>query len=213
MTNRTVMPLTLAVLLAAGGCLQKETSHTLYLSPDGGVTWAVSDSNVYSDEAEVGKRIQEEQQFMGRVLLGTHETARGFAALRPIGVVRTTVVRDERPFHVITEARFDRIDRMFERLLTKAGIKATSSFVTSADGAALHVRLHFDEQLEADEAVNDLLDVQNFRFVLTEGQFGDSTGFDVNGPTATFSRDWVDRADTAYEERREIEFALTWTLH
>ena len=43
------------------GCLQRETSHTLYLAPDGSVEWVTSETNVRSDEAEVGKRLIEEQ--------------------------------------------------------------------------------------------------------------------------------------------------------
>ena len=67
--------------LVTAGCLQKETLHTLYLAPDGSVEWVVAEGNVHSDEAEAGKRLMEEQAYIGPALLGTHGVARGLAAL------------------------------------------------------------------------------------------------------------------------------------
>jgi hypothetical protein len=182
----------------------------VYLSPDGGVSWVVSESNVHSDEKEVASRLQEEQRYVGAALLGAHDAARALAALRPLGPVRTTIVRDERPFHVITDARFERIDRVLERLFMKAGIHSIASFVDDADSMTLRVRLDFSAQNEPDDAVDALTDIEHFRFVLTAGRFSDATGFDVSDSSATFSREWLDRADKAYEEKRPIEFALSW---
>jgi hypothetical protein len=210
MFKRVPGVIAIAALATTGGCLQKETSHTLYLSPDGAVSWAVSESNVYSDEEQAGPRIREEQEYAGAVLLGTHGAARSLAAVGAQGPIRTTVVRDEAPFHVITEARFDRIDRLLERLFTKAGIRTTASFVADTGGSTLRVRLEFAEGMKEDEAVSDLVDVDHFRFVLTDGRFADSNGFDTTATTAVFSREWLDSAEKAFEEERPIEFTLSW---
>jgi hypothetical protein len=210
MLKRVSGALVIAALVTTGGCLQKETSHTLYLSADGAVSWAVSESNVYSDEKQAGPRIREEQEFAGAVLLGTHGAARGLAAVGARGPIRTTVVRDEAPFHVITEARFDRIDRLLERLFTKAGIRTAASFAHDVDGATLRVRFEFGAGMKEDEVVSDLVDVGHFRFVLTDGGFTDATGFDTTDTTAVFSREWLDSAEKAYEKERPIEFTLSW---
>jgi hypothetical protein len=210
MLNRLVRAVVIAALVMAAGCLQKESSHTLYLSPDGSVAWAAAETGVYSDEHDPGKRWSEEQEYLAPVLLGTHGMARAFMALEPAGQVRTTIVRDERPFHVVTDARFERVDRLLERLFTKAGIRTTASFVREGDQGTLHVRLDFRAEKEPDPVVADLLDPEHSRFALTDGRFGAVTGFDVqDGQFASLSRDWLDRAEQAYAAKGTIEFALT----
>ncbi len=215
MLNRLALPIVIAAAGMTAGCLQKETAHTLYLAPDGAVSWVASEANVYSDEENPGKRIQEEQQYFGTVLLGTHSVASGLAALGPHAPVRTTIVRDERPFHVITEARFDRIDHVLERLFTKSGVNTTTSFDREGDRTTVRVRLDLREQTqEGDAAVVDvLLDVEHTRFVLTDGSFRDVTGFDVVGNrSAVFSKEWLDEANKASEEKGAIDFALSWAV-
>jgi hypothetical protein len=213
MLNRLVMPIVIAAAALSAGCLQKETAHTLYLSPDGSVSWVASEANVYSDESDLGKRTDEEQRYFGPVLLGAHNTALGLAALGPQRPVRTTIVRDERPFHVITEARFDRIDHVLDRLFTKSGVKAAATLDRDGDRTRLRVRLDFSRELQdGDPAVADVLfDIEHFRFVLTEGAFAEVTGFDVTDNTsAVFSKEWITSAEKASEEKRPVDFALSW---
>ena len=212
MLNKAVMTALVAACLATAGCLQKDVTHTLYVSLDGAVAWVASEANVYSDEKDPGRRIAEEQAFLGPVLLGAHDAAAGFAALGADGRVRTTIVRDERPFHVVTEARFARIDRLLERLFTKAGVTSSARFVTDGNEAALRVRLDFARELVADPAIAPLLDIEHLRIVLTDGEFGAVSGFDVTDSRfATFSPDWIARAETASDAGGTIEFALAWT--
>lgn len=142
MLKMCCLAMVLGGVLASAGCLQKETTHTLYLSPDGGAAWVAVEANVYSDESDPERRANEEQSFIGPALLGAHATARGLQSLEPDSLVRTTVVRDERPFHVVTEARFARADRVLERLFTKSGIKARVT-LTQNDGRST-LRMTFD---------------------------------------------------------------------
>jgi len=211
--------LTIAALIvasaAAAGCLQKETSHTLYLVPDGSVEWVVAEGNVHSDEAEVGKRLMEEQAYIGPALLGTHGVARGLAALDPQQPVRTTIVRDQRPFLVLTSARFASIDRVLTRLFAEMGVRTSASIQQGAAGNTLRVRLDFNRPLDEHQtAVSELGDnLEHFRIVLTEGRFGAVSGVDVtDGTSAMLSADWLDRAEKAYETKSTIEFALSWSV-
>jgi hypothetical protein len=202
-----------AVLSAA--CLQKETTHTLYLDPDGSVSWVASEANVYSDETEMGKRIVEEQGYIGAALLGTHATARALAALDPQGTVRTTVVREERPFHVLTQARYAGVDRVLERVFSEAGVSTSASIVRGADSTTLRVRLDFSRPVaERDTPVSHLTDdIEHMRIVLTDGRFGSVAGFDVTeGTSATWSAEWLDQAQKACDAKTAIEFALTWSV-
>jgi hypothetical protein len=75
----------------------------------------------------------------------------------------------------------------------------------------LRVRLDFSRALEEKQTpVSELAEaIEDFRFVLTEGRFGAVSGFDVtDGVSAKLSRDWMDRAEMAYEAKGTIEFAL-----
>ena len=172
-----------------------------------------SEENVHSDETDPGKRIEEEQQYIGPALVGTHGVARGLAALGPQSAVRTTILRDERPFHVVTDARFRAVDRVLERVFTDMGVKTSASLVREADQTTLRVSFDFSKPLvERETPVSELFDLDHFRFVLTDGRFGAVTGFDVTeGMVAVLSRDWLQRAEKACDAKGTIEFALSWT--
>jgi hypothetical protein len=212
MRHRFTIPAVLAAALATG-CLQKDVMHTLYLSPDGAVRWTVDEAGVFSDEKDAGKRIIEEQAFIGPALIGEHTTAQAFRAMSADGLVRTTIVRDERPFHVITDTQFFRADRAFERLLKGAGIKGSASLVIDGGRGSLRIMFDFTRAPEdhGGPVVRMLEDVDDLRFVLTEGRFVAGGGFDVPDRTkAVISREWIEAAGRAEEENRAIELVLTW---
>ena len=213
MARQAQLGVLLLLACATTGCLRKATTHTLYLSPDGAVNWTVDESNVYSDEADHGQRIAEEQAFIGPALIGGHRVALGLQAIAPDGLVRTTVIRDERPYQVVTSARFTRVDRMFERLFDEAGV--TASVTLDHQDGRQHLRMQFDFTREIAErdspAVALLEDFENFRFVLTEGRFVAGGGFDVpDRQTAVVSRAWIDHLGRALETKGRIGLVLSW---
>ena len=213
MARKARLAVLVVIALAATGCLQKETIHTLYLSPDGSVRWMVEESGVHSDEADEGRRLAEEQAYIGPALIGAHRVALGLQATGPDSLVQTTVVRDERPFHVITQTQFFRVDRMFERLFTQAGLKAAVTLESAQGRHRLRMRFDFTRELEerSSPATALLEDFENFRFVLTDGRFVAGGGFDVpDRRRAVISRDWAEAAGKAVSERRDIELVLTW---
>ena len=213
MLKRAALSGLLGATLLMAGCLQKDTVHTLYLSPDGAVKWTVDESSVYSDEADEGKRVAEDQAFIGPALIGTHSTAQALQALGADGLVRTTVVRDERPFHVITDARFFRIERAFEQLFKETGVKASVTLKAEGERSALNVRFDFSKEPEPrDGPVPAMLqDLDDLRFVLTEGRFVAGGGFDVpDRMKASLSREWLAAAEKVMEARGEIELTLSW---
>jgi hypothetical protein len=214
MLKRLRISVVIGVLVLVGGCIQKETSHTVYLSPDGAVSWVVSEVNVKSDQAEPGKRLAEEEDYIGPALLGSHGVARGLRALGPIGTVRTTVVRDRRPFHLVTQADFTAIDRLLSRFFREMGVRSTAAMLRDADRTTLRVRLDFAiPPGERDTAVSELFDqIEHLRFVLTEGRFNTADGLDVADGAATLSPEWLDQAERARQEKRVIEFVLTWSV-
>ena len=205
----------LAAALGTGACLQKETTHTLYLTADG-LTWVAAEANVHSDEADPGKRAAEEQSYVGPALLGSHPVARGLQALGPNSLVRTTVVREERPFHVITEARFARADQALERLFVESGLPARVTMAQDDGRTSLMVRFDFSRQfVERDTPAAALLeDIEHFVFVLPEGRFIAGGGFEVPDRTrARLSKEAFEAIEGAITARRPIELTLVWTTH
>ena len=215
MLKKWIIGALVAASSLTAGCLQKETTHILYLAPDESVEWVATEANVHSDETDIGKRLIEEQGYIGAALLGTQGVARGLAALDPQAPVRTTVVREERPFLVLTSARFASIDRVLTKLFAQMGIRTSASILRVADENTLRVRLDFSRPLDGEEtAVSELGDnIEHLRIVLTEGRFGAVSGFDVaDGTSATLSAEWLDRADKAAEAKSTIEFAFSWSI-
>ena len=211
--QRTVVTLLLAGALMAGGCLRKEAVHTLYLSPDGSLRWSASESQVHSDAEDPGERWVEEQSFIGPASIGGHTTALALKALGPTSLVDVNVVRDERPFHVITQARFDRIDTLFARLLRELGVHGRAELVSEAGTSTLLVTFDFSREPEqkTGPVLRMLEESSDVRIVLTEGRFAESSSFDVvDRVHAKLSDSWKKEAEQALEERRRVQLRLTW---
>ena len=214
MLNTLRLGTLIAVAILTAGCLQKDTTHTLYLSPDGSVIWTVNEANVHSDEGDPGKRIAEEQGYLGPALIGAHTSAQGLAGLTPHAPVRTTVLRDERPFHVVTEGRFAAVDKVLQRVFTEAGLQTSAVRTSIHDTTTLRVRFDFSRELEGrDTPMAKLIeDFDHVEFVLVEGRFGPVDGFDVTDDTkATLSKEWLERVEKAYDAKGTIEFSLSWS--
>lgn len=207
----------LLVLLLGGvamaGCLKKESTHTLYLSPSGTVDWVVVEANVHSDEEDAGKRFAEEQAYLGPALTGRHPAVDAMRALGALGPIGTTVVRDERPFHVITQARLPRIDAVVDRLLHELGIKGRASYTTSDGVSTLVVWFDFSQDIDdkGSPVARLFEESSHVMLVLSDGRFDESAAFDVaDGVKATISEPWLQRAMRAIDARSSIELRLTW---
>ena len=199
--------------LLASGCLQKEVVHTLYLTPDGAVRWTVDESGVVSNDSDPAKRLLEEQTYISSAVSGTHVAAQAFRAMAAEGLLKTWIVREERPYHVITDAQFSSVDSALSRLFKEAGLKATVAMKKEDGRTSVRIKLDFSKEPEdrASPVRTMLEDLDDLRFVLSEGTFIAGGGFDVpDRMNARLSRTWMAAAQKAMEERREIELVLTW---
>jgi hypothetical protein len=200
--------------LLAAGCLQKETDHTLYLAPDGSVTWTTTEARVYSDEEEPSARSSEEQQYLSAARAGTHRVGMGLAVLGPDGPVRTLVVRDERPFTVVTEARFGSVASLLERLFFEAGLHVQVRGKGGAEEGSLEVTFDFGvETAERESPAAVLLeDLDDLSFEMTDGRFVESDGFELSsgGRRATISAAWMSRAEAAWNAKDTVALSLRW---
>jgi hypothetical protein len=174
------MVLTLILAGMAAGCLQKETTHTLYLSPDGSLVWTATEANVRSDDDDRVERWREEARYLDRLSGGVHPLA---VALRRLGPddVRSRLIRRDRPYVAVTEATFGRVDRLADQLLAELGLHGAASLVEEGNRTTLRVELDLREEpvrLEEDSPIDALVeDLERYRLVLTHGRFVAAEGF------------------------------------
>ncbi len=199
-----------AAALALSACLQKETSHTLYLSPDGAVVWRTLEDYVHSDAADVDKRSAEESGYLATATAGAGDIAAGLVALEPIRV-QTRVLRDERPFTVLTEAWFPGAESLANHIIAAFRIPGDAYVTRNGGAVTLHVHLDLrsvDNDDDIATPVTNLIDsLSTYRIVITDGQFVAANGFaiDENG---TIARPIPVEDDGAGQI---IDLSLTWT--
>ena len=203
------------MIIAAGttACLQKDTHHTLYLSSDGAVAWTAMENDVTSDETDPASRATEERDFLAAAGNGEHAVALGLYALGALDV-RTRILRAERPYIVMTDARFDRIDTLANAVLKELCVPGVASLARSGDRLTLSVHLAIpeeEEEMSGQSAVTALMeDLDRYRIVLTNGSFTAADGFALqsNGSVAV----GIPRDD---EEIRAhggtLDLSLTWS--
>jgi hypothetical protein len=181
-------------MMAAVGCLQKETGHTLYLSPDGMVSWLVIEKDVYSDTKDRAARSQEEQEYIVSAAGDAHGIGRALLLLDPLDL-RTRIIRNERPFVVTTEARYLSVERLGRDLMARLGLDG--DVILHREGPVLTLRIRLDvaaalaleQEREPENPVDVLVDdLDRYRIVLTEGRFTSARGFTLStdGTQAVF---------------------------
>ena len=179
-TILTVLVLTLGVL-PMSGCLRKEVRQTIYLSPSG-VTWSVIEAEVRSDETAPAQRLTEEQDYFLAAGAGDHPVARAFRRLGAQSV-RTTWLRRERPYSVMTDARFSDLRQLALAIVRDAHATGDASLVQTGCRTSFTARIDLDPAPAAsgdDTALDALLsDLDTYRVVLTEGRFVSADGFTI----------------------------------
>ena len=196
--------LLLTAAATSSACLKTETTHVLYLSPSGAVTWSVSEGDVHSDDQDRAKRAQEEADFVRAVEQGTHGP---LAALASLGGrdATTALIRRDRPWEARTSARFDRADVLAASILRELEITGAARLQVSGDRVTLAVEWGSDEATAEESPVLALVEALDaYRIVLTEGRFIAAEGFRISpdGRTA------VPVEQTAPPSR----VSLTWSV-
>jgi hypothetical protein len=201
-----------ALSLAALGCIDEEALHTLYLQPDGALTWVAVETEVRSTLDDPEERRQEEREFLESARADRHPVAE---ALRSFGPARleTTILRERRPFHVVTEAELGPVAGFAREVLWRLGVPGEAELVTTGSERRLEVTLWPDQADEDAVGEDDPLlalfsDWDDYRIVLTEGRFVAARGFEITDD-GTVARP-ADEEEPA--EGEPLVFSLTWTL-
>lgn len=205
-SERWLLVLLMPACLLAGGCLRKDVMPTLYLDPDGAVTWTVTERDVRSDERDPASRAAEEQAWLEA---SRNDAGPQAEALRKLGGrrVRTTVLRDERPFVAVTEARFSSVRRLTRDLLDGFGLDGDVDLERDEAGTTLTVRYDPEPIREIDEndPLLELVDgLEDYRIVLTRGHFVEADGFVID-ETKTVARPVIHD-----DEGKRQSLSLTW---
>jgi hypothetical protein len=204
--------LAIGLALMTAGCLQKETTHTLYISPDSEVAWVAIEGDVRSDATDALERFGEEGDYLAAVAGGRHPVARALGLLAPGGVVRTQLLREERPFRVQTDAGVGPIDRVMQRLFAASGVSAAAGLTTDAGAVTLAVQFDFSIPVaDTNHPVSVLLeDLGSFKLVLTDGRFVAANGWDIRNDVALLSKEWLERVEHAHRAGDRIDLTLSW---
>jgi len=212
--------LTLLVALTAAGCLVKETDHTLALDTGGGLTWIILERTVHAVADSAEAREREEFEYLMAARTGRNTAAQALAALGGTDI-RTTVVRDDWPFAVLTEGRFADLGATFQRFLDATGVpgesvlerqdgRITWRLTAYPDDADEERPSPVDEQ--TGEAVASLLE-RTWTLALRAGRFVDAVGLtiDSGGRTARME-DPEEAANRAKSDPdKAIRISLSWT--
>lgn len=210
---RRLLPV-LSLVLLAGGCLIKETTHTLYIEPDDSVTWTVLEREIRSDSTDASERRKEEGAFLAAVQAAEHPVALAFDRLDPHSM-ETRILRDRAPFAVATEARLGRIDHTLQDWFDGLGLDGDAQLESRGRERTLSIVLRLsEEEPEGDETLAALVEeIGAYRLVLSEGRFHDATGFELSKDERIATP--LELTDEVLEEAQRtngtIEFALAWT--
>jgi hypothetical protein len=188
----------------------------MYLREDGSLDWVVSEQNVYSDEADQTERAAEESCYVEAIARDEHPLATSFRGLGGTNV-RTRVLRDTRPYHVMVDAQFSSLSDLVDRALT--GVPHHVELTT--DDGVTTWRLWADvleggessgSEGESDDCatggLSDALDALSIRLV--SGRFTNAVGFTIESA----DRVSIDKASLDDHEKKDpghMGLSLSWT--
>jgi hypothetical protein len=215
--RHTALPLAIAAAVLAAACLQKDTTSTIYLRPDGSFDWVILEQNVRSDERDESARLAEEATYADAVSRGDSGMVNSLLALGAQDV-HVRWLRGRRPYGVMIDARFDSLASVFDRVLAPCGIPYESRLSESQGVATWTLRADVGldgDRLEehAGEGCGEGLDgldgaLDDLRIVLESGTFTAATGFIIEGTdTAAVDEKTIEEN---VKSTGTVELSLSW---
>ncbi len=180
--KKTLIPLLTTASLVLTGCLEKETTHTLYLDADGSLTWQILERDIRSDCDDPAERAAEEREYVELFSLGRHGVAEGLRVLGPDSL-DAVMLREKRPYTTMTTARFTAVDALARELLYRLALSGTVQYETLGEERRLTVRIDAEEddgEAPGDEDVDALFwEADSYQLFLTDGVFTEAVGFEL----------------------------------
>ena len=201
--------------LGATACLQKDTTGTIYLNPDGSFDWVVLEQNVRSDARDGAERTTEEGAYLTSIAEDRHAVAESFRALGGRDV-QTQRIRESRPWMTLVSARFDDLGAAWSPLLSACGIPHGTR--TTSQGGVTTWDFWADLRPDVVDAAPDhcaepvegLFDAMDSAIVLTAGHFEQAVGFVLDGPDRATLPDSVTDDETLAKTGGRLVLSLSW---
>ena len=213
---RNLLLLTLLSTLLLVGCLEKRITHTLYLQANGSVVWSVEEAEVRSTEDKRADRDKEEWEYLEAARSDWHTSGAALWALLPDEVV-TNLLRETRPFQVLTTARFADPGHVLRRVVEELCVVADITYQQHGPEHFLMITVDVPaseaagDDCEHNNPVNEMFsetdDDDLVRIVLEEGRFLDAVGFDIEGAVAV-----PQPMPEDLDDLRELSWGLSWTV-
>ena len=170
-----------ALLIAASACIQEENTVTLFLDPNGPVTWSILERNVRSDSKNRDERQTEESQFIVAARVHQHPAMTGLQRLGATDI-KDSILQDKPPYSVMTEGHFRNLEEMGRRLFTAYRIQGTSVVTRDREKFVWTLTIESvpEDMSDQDTAELTALIGTKFHVALREGEFADADGFSIN---------------------------------
>lgn len=214
--TRTLMTIALTAALATTGCLQKETTSTMYLRTDGSFDWVVFERDVRSDESDAAKREAEEFRYLDAVARDSHPAAESFRALggQDVG---TRLLRGTRPYSVMVEARFDSLTAVFDSQLAGCGVPYDLSQTVEGDVTTWRlwadIGVNGEKLVDGDgcgAAVSGLSDALDLTIILQGGTFTKAEGFTLSGSDKATTLEGEAGTEALKKNNGQLVLSLSW---
>lgn len=211
--RRITTAVALLAALATTGCLEKETTNTFCLEPDGAVRWTVLVREVHAVAETAAARLAEENEFLAKVRAGEHDEA---LALRALGgaAVTTELVSSEWPYAVHTEARFPDIATLWQRYFRlMLGIEVRSALTREGDRTTWTMVIDSrQENAEAESETAALHLLESGKppsFFIRDGRFVAASGFELDDDDGRRAR-LIDLDEHDWDAEPVVTLSLTW---
>lgn len=205
-----------------GGCLVKETTHTVCLEADGSASWIALEQRVHAVADTPADRLREEQEFLTAARTNNHSMAQSLRTLGGLDV-STTVVSARWPYAVATEARFPNIATLFQAMLGSTDeVRGRSALERIGDRVKWTIVVDYDptagqagaegQSSPVAEATTTLMSDMGDRgpiLVIQHGQFVDAVGFTIEDDGRVAKMDDLSKRD--WEKEPHLEMSLTWS--
>ncbi len=201
--------------LGATACLQKDTTSTFYLNPDGTVDWVVLEQNVRSDARAGTERTAEEGAYLTALAEDRHAVTESLRALGGRDV-QTLRIRELRPWMTLVSARFEDLGAVWSPLLSACGIPhgtrtATQGGITTWDfWAELGPDILDAAPDHCAEPFEGVFDAMDGAIVLTAGHFEQAVGLVLDGPDRATLPDSVTDQETLAKTGGRLVLSLSW---
>jgi hypothetical protein len=214
--KQLMIGIAIVAAMATTGCLQKDTSSTIYLDPSGSLEWMVLERDVQSDSDEPKTQFEEEVAYLDALRADEHPIATAFRALGGQHVT-TQALRTSRPYAAVVQAEFTSLTALLAPMLDACEVPHGTD--VRSDGEETTWTLWMDVGPEGDldtpegcdTPFEGLLEAMDVTIALTSGHFTHAQGFTLGGNTRAKLDEDATKPDALARNGGRLVFSLSWT--